>query len=121
MSDTTGSALPRTDPSEQVIRYRSPCRTRDLPTADRSCEVPPQNLTPTHGDTHHRNDCDGRHPDCPAERFPTLPAAQAALLGRRARAALSGSPHTQHRTAYPCSACGGAHLIRATTPDEAAA
>lgn len=60
-------------------------------------------------------------PHCPAERFATLPAAQAALIARRARAALSGSPHTITRRAYPCTNCAGAHLVRAATPNEAAA
>ncbi len=58
-----------------------------------------------------RND---EHSDCPDERFPTLPDAQAELVARRARAALSGSPHTIERRAYPCTDCGGAHLERTT-------
>lgn len=55
-------------------------------------------------------------PGCPAERFPTLTDADTALVARRARAALSGSPHTIPRRAYSCDTCGGAHLTRASHP-----
>jgi hypothetical protein len=67
------------------------------------------------------SDVDAQPDGCPSERFDTVHAAQAELLARRARAALSGSPHTVPRTAYPCEQCGGAHLIRVGTPHGAAA
>jgi hypothetical protein len=50
---------------------------------------------------------------CPIERFPTRAAADTALVERRARAALSGSPVTTPRTTYDCRRCGGAHITRA--------
>jgi hypothetical protein len=50
---------------------------------------------------------------CPIERFPTRAAADQALVERRARAALSGSPITTPRTTYDCRRCGGAHITRA--------
>jgi hypothetical protein len=49
---------------------------------------------------------------CPTERFQDLPTAQAALVERRARAALSGTPHTVDRQAWPCDRCEGAHITR---------
>lgn len=58
---------------------------------------------------------------CPAERFNTLTDAQAALVERRARAALSGSPHTVERRAYRCEHCEGAHLTRVASAEGAAA
>lgn len=51
---------------------------------------------------------------CPIERFPTRAAADQALVERRARAALSGSPVTTPRTTYDCRRCGGAHITRST-------
>ncbi|GAA0897817.1 hypothetical protein GCM10009559_59100 [Pseudonocardia zijingensis] len=49
---------------------------------------------------------------CPQERFESLGDAQATLAQRRARAALSGSPHTIRRYAYHCRRCHGAHITR---------
>jgi hypothetical protein len=47
---------------------------------------------------------------CPTERFQDLLTAQAALVERRARAALSGTP--VDRQAWPCDRCEGAHITR---------
>lgn len=55
---------------------------------------------------------------CPVEAFPDVASAQAELLERRARAALSGSPSPVERVAYPCEQCGLAHITREPQPIE---
>lgn len=48
---------------------------------------------------------------CHLETFPTLSEARGAIVERRARTSLAGSPRLPLR-AYVCTECGQAHLVR---------
>ncbi|MDN5749049.1 MAG: hypothetical protein L0H64_11125 [Pseudonocardia sp.] len=48
---------------------------------------------------------------CQVESFPTLADAQGAIVERRARSTLAGSPRLE-LAAYECE-CGRAHIVRA--------
>lgn len=54
----------------------------------------------------------GRASGCQKRRWPDLPAAEAALLDCRIRAALRGNQRRQEQRAYVCPDCGWYHLTK---------